>query len=70
MYLKRTTVAGNAFNRAGATVRSQTGVRGVQPVRNKFRVYIKQTHYGYFDTLEEAKNVADTIYRKLILEED
>lgn len=62
--LRITDYAENAFNRAGASIRSQTGVRGVQPVRDKYRVLIARTHYGYFDTLEEAKSVAETIYRE------
>lgn len=44
---------------------SSTGIRGVYQSGNKYKVSIARKHYGYFDTLEEAKAVAETIYREL-----
>jgi hypothetical protein len=48
----------NGTNRSGGY--SSTGYRGiyVQSNTNKYRVRIKNIHYGYFNTLEEAITVA------------
>lgn len=45
----------NGTNRSGGY--SSTGFRGIyfQKGSNKFRVRFKNIHFGYFDTLEEAK---------------
>lgn len=47
---------------------SQTGIKNVFKVRNKFRVLFKingkQHHFGYFSSIEEAKRVADEVRMK------
>ena len=63
--LRVVTPTENAFNRAGATIKSKTGVRGVQKTGNRYRVIIHSKHYGYFSTLGEAKRVSETVYREL-----
>ena len=48
----------NGTNRSGGF--SSTGYRGVyvQSNTNKYRVRLKNIHYGYFDTIEDAKIAA------------
>lgn len=40
---------------------SKLGIRGVYQVDNKFRVSYKNKHYGYYDTIEKANEVATTL---------
>ena len=61
-HLRLATLQQNNSNLAGANVKSSTGVRGVYPRGNRFRVRI-QSHgvlrwYGTFDSIEEASRVA------------
>lgn len=39
-----------------------TGVKGVSQTKGRFKVTVKGKHYGYFDTLAQAKEVADGCY--------
>ena len=61
-HLRLATRHQNSSNRAGATARSSTGVRGVYPRGSRFRVGIKSRGalrwYGTFDSIEEASRVA------------
>ena len=60
----------NARNRAGATVKSSSGVRNVYPRPNgtfrvSFGVNNKMVGFGTYSTLEEAEKVADEKRREL-----
>ena len=61
-HLRLATHQQNNSNRAGATARSSTGVRGVYPRGSRFRVLIGShgvlRSYGTFDSIEEASRVA------------
>lgn len=68
-HLRITTQAENTRNRRGPQVNSSIGVRGVEPMRGRFRAWVrvdkKTVHLGIFDTLEEAAEVADDARRNL-----
>lgn len=57
-HLRLATNAENARNRSGANSNSQSGIRGVIPVRGKWEVQVnkdgKLHRFGTFDTLEDA----------------
>ena len=57
-HLRLATRQQNSSNRAGANVRSSTGVRGVYPYGSRFGVEIQSRWYGTFDSIEEASRVA------------
>ena len=57
-HLRLATRQQNSSNRAGATAKSSTGVRGVYPHGSRFRVEIQSRWYGIFDSIEEASAVA------------
>ena len=62
--LRIVTSANNLQNRKGATKSSKSGVRGVEwnstqgKWRARFKINKKNFHCGYYDTIEEAEQVA------------
>lgn len=62
-HLRLATRQQNNANRAGATRLSSTGVRGVYPHGDRFKVGIRSNGtlrwYGKYDSLDEAAQVAD-----------
>jgi len=71
-HLRLADVVLNGRNRAGAQVNSRSGVRGVHPFGERWRVQVKadgRVHSGgVFDTLEEADRAAVAL-RALLLGE-
>lgn len=61
-HLRLATAAENKANLSGPRKSSKTGVRNVSPIGDRYRVVVhkggKQHHFGYFDTIGEAKRVA------------
>lgn len=68
-HLRLASTGNNAANRAGATVKSKTGVRNVRAVRGRFQVAVQhegvEHYYGLHDTIEEAAVVAEGARREL-----
>lgn len=62
-HLRLATKSENGLNRSGASSHSKSGFRNVVPYGNRWKVVLvkngKQSHWGVFETIEEAAAVAE-----------
>ena len=66
-HLRLTTTAENQQNRSGASIISQTGVRGVYPTKGgRYVVQVMHKHIGTFSTLNDAEAAAVAARQKMM----